>query len=177
MPKEEIAVPTLTAAEQYTARLAAYVEGKDPIKMQAETPEILARLIEGVSTEKLKQAPAPGKWSICAILAHLAEDEVASTWRYRQMIENSGTALPGFDQNEWARLGGYNTWEPREALEMFRLLRQANLRMFAKLTPEEWQCFGIHSERGRMTVKDLASQMAGHDMSHIEQARRMLAGS
>ena len=144
--------------------------------MQREAPGTLARLIEGVSTNKLKKPPAPGRWSIGAILAHLAEGEITSTWRYRQMIENSGTSLPGFDQEVWARLGDYDSWEPQVALEMFRLLRQANLRMLTNLTPEEWQRFGIHSERGRMTVKDLASQMAGHDMNHIEQVQQILGG-
>ncbi len=163
-------------AEQYKARLAAYVKGKDPIEMQRATPATLAQLIEGVSTENLKRAPAPGKWSIGAILAHLADDEIASGWRYRQMIENAGTPLSSFDQNEWARLGDYDSWEPREALELFRLLRAANLRMLAKLTPEEWERFGIHAERGRMTVRDLAAQMAGHDRNHIEQVRNILSG-
>ncbi|MBV8867761.1 MAG: DinB family protein [Acidobacteriaceae bacterium] len=176
MPNET-GMSSITPVEQYKARLAAYVKDKDPIAMQRETPGTLARLIEAVPAETLKSLPGPGKWSIVAILAHLAEDELVSSWRYRQMIENSGAMLPGFDQEEWARLGDYDSWEPREALEMFRLLREANLRMFAQLTPEEWQCFGMHSERGRMTVKELASQMAGHDMNHIDQVRKILAGS
>lgn len=177
MPNERAAAAASTEAEQYKARLAAYVEGKDPSEMQRDTPRTLARLIEGVSAERLKQPPGPGKWSICSILAHLAEDEIASSWRYRQMIENSGTILMGFDQNEWSRLGDYDSWKPDEALAMFRLLREVNLRMFARLTPEEWQRFGMHTERGRMTVRDLASQMAGHDVNHIEQVRQILAGS
>ena len=65
----------------------------------------------------------------------MAEDELSSSWRYRQMIEHDGPTLLGFDQDEWARLGDYNAWNARDALEMFRLLRQANLRMFEKLTP------------------------------------------
>lgn len=176
MPTNEAEIQTTTAAEQYKARLAAYVKDKDPLAMQREAPCMLARLIDGVPTEKLKHSPARGKWSIGAIIAHLAEDELVSSWRYRQMIENSGTSLPGFDQEVWARLGDYDSWEPQVALEMFRLLRQANLRMLTNLTPEEWQRFGIHSERGRMTVKDLASQMAGHDMKHIEQVQQILGG-
>ncbi len=177
MAKEEADTATITAAEQYKARLAAHVQGKDPIEMQREAPRTLASLMEGVPMEKLKRAPGRGKWSIGAILAHLAEDEIASSWRYRQMIENSGATLASFDQNEWARLSDYDSWEPRDALEMFRLLREANLRMLGNLTPEEWQRFGMHSERGRMTVKDLAAQMAGHDMNHIEQVRQILAVS
>jgi hypothetical protein len=174
MPTKEAEIATIKAAEEYKTRLAAYVKDKDPIAMQHEAPSTLARLIEGIPTERLKQSPAPGKWSVGAILAHLAEDEFVSSWRYRQMVENSGTNLPCFDQDEWARLSDYDSWEPREALEMFRLLREANLRMLTKLTPEEWQRFGMHSERGRMTVKDLAFQTAGHDINHIEQVRRIL---
>ena len=106
--------------------------------------------------------------------AHLAEDELASSWRYRQMIEHSGAALLGFDQDEWARLGNYESWSAREALTMFRLLREANLRMFGALTPEEWQRHGIHAERGRITVRELARHMAAHDVNHILQVSRTL---
>ncbi|MGA8026295.1 MAG: DinB family protein [Bryobacteraceae bacterium] len=176
MPTNQAEITNTAAMEQYKARIAAYTKGKDPIEMQREAPRTLARLIEGLPKEILKQSPEPGKWSIGSILAHLAEDEFASSWRYRQMIENSGTSLQGFDQELWARLGDYESWEPGEAFEMFRLLREANLRMLANLTPEEWQRFGMHSERGRMTVRDLASQMAGHDMNHIEQVRKILSG-
>jgi hypothetical protein len=162
------------SAEQYRSRLDSYVGGKDPIAMQREAPHMMARLIEGAYDEILNRRPAPGKWSVRAILAHMAEDELVSSWRYRQMIEHNGATLPGFDQDEWARLGDYDSWAPREALEMFRLLRGANLRMLARLTAEEWQHYGMHAERGRMTVADLARHMAAHDINHINQVRRLL---
>jgi hypothetical protein len=57
---------------------------------------------------------------------------------------------------------------------MFRLLREANLRMLVRLTADEWECYGIHAERGRLTVRDLARHMAGHDRNHLEQIRRAL---
>jgi hypothetical protein len=151
-----------------------HVENKDLIAMQRNAPAILAGLIEGVPDGLLSRSPATGKWSICAILAHLAEDELVSSWRYRRMIEHSGATLPGFDQDEWARLGDYTSWTPQEALDMFRLLREANLRMFGRLTADEWQRYGIHAERGRMTVEDLARHMAGHDANHINQVRHLL---
>jgi len=63
----------------------------------------------------------------------------------------------------------------QDAFEMFRLLREANLRMFARLTPAEWLRHGTHAERGRITVQDLARHMAAHDQNHIDQIRRALA--
>jgi len=167
-------VPAAETANQYQARLNSYIGDEDPIAMQRETLSIIAGLIERVPDEVLSRRPAPGKWSIRAILAHLAEDELVSSWRYRQMIEHSGATLLGFDQDKWARLGDYDSWTAGEALEMFRLLREANLRMFGRLAPEEWHCYGTHAERGRITVEELARHMAGHDVNHITQVRRLL---
>jgi hypothetical protein len=158
----------------YESRLLAYTDGQDPIAMQGETPHLLAELVEGVALEKLCARPAPAKWSVSEILAHLAEDELTTSWRYRQMIENPGVALAGFDQDLWARLGHYKTWVPEDSLQMFRLLREANLRMLARLTPSEWDLHGVHGERGPMTVRTLCRHMAGHDRNHVEQILRIL---
>lgn len=59
-------------SDDYQARLSAYTEGKDPIAMQVETPRLLAELIAGVLADKLLARPAPWKWSVGEILAHLA---------------------------------------------------------------------------------------------------------
>ena len=162
-------------AEQYKARFESYVAERDPIAMQREAPHTLAGLIAGLSDSQLTRRPAPDKWSVTEILAHLAEDELSSTWRYRQMLEHDGLELPGFDQDLWAKVGDYSSWKPQDALAMFQLLREANLRMFAQLTPEQWQHYGVHAERGKLTVQSLCRHMAAHDINHIEQVRRILA--
>lgn len=162
-------------AEQYRDRLASYVEGQDALNLQSEAPARLARLIEGVPEAKLKERPQPGRWSAVEILAHLAEDELTSSWRYRQMIEHDGETLLGFDQELWARLGNYQSWNARDALDMFRLLRDANVRMLRGLPAEEWNRSGNHAERGRLTVGELARHMAAHDVNHIKQIECLLS--
>jgi hypothetical protein len=164
----------LSAAE-YVARLRSLVEGKDPIAVQRETPAALARLIASVPEEKLNRTPAPGKWSLAAIVAHLAEAEIALSWRYRQIAEKEGAALAGYDQNLWYQLGEYDSRDLQESLAQFRLLREANLRMFARLTPDDWRRSGLHAERGLLTMRDLVAQAAGHDLSHLQQAERAIA--
>jgi hypothetical protein len=47
----------------------------------------------------------------------------------------------------------------------------------SRLTPEQWNCSGIHSERGPITVRGLARHMAAHDINHILQIERILAGN
>jgi uncharacterized damage-inducible protein DinB len=163
------------SAVEYSRRLESYVEGKDPIGMQREAPHTVARLLQGVPEPKLKQRPAPGKWSVAEIVAHLAEDELATGWRYRQILEHDYPHLESFDQDLWAALGDYGSWSAAEALALYRMLREANLRMLARLTPEQWQRAGMHRERGKLTVRELSRHMAAHDENHIRQIKKILA--
>ena len=160
--------------QPYLDRIRQFAEGEDPLQLQASTPQEIADLIANVSEPALHKRPQPGKWSVVEIIAHLAEDELVTSWRYRQMLENPGCALAGFDQDKWAAWGRYQEWEAEDALTMFRLLRDANLRLLRGLTPEEWTRSGVHAERGRITIADLARHMAGHDRNHLEQIRRLV---
>ena len=159
---------------EYLDRIRSYAKSEDPLELQSRTPVILEELLARTSRERLTTRPGPNKWSVSEILAHLAEDEIATAWRYRQMVEHNGIELAGFDQDMWARTGEYGSRVPEESLTLFRLLRAANLRFLRNLVPEQWESFGIHSERGRISVRDLALHMAGHDANHVEQIRQIL---
>lgn len=159
---------------QYKARIQGLMTGKDPVTVQRETPSKLAELVGGATAEQMGNRPAPDKWSVTEIVAHLSEAEVTAFWRYRQILEFDGCPLSPYGQELWARLGGYSERDPHESLQLFRLLRQANLQMFDRLTPEEWQRHGMHAERGEMTVKELALQIAGHDINHLAQIAAIL---
>ena len=165
----------MESVAEYTARIKAHVEGKDPIAVQRESYEVIASLVEGLSREAVDRPWAPGKWSTREILAHLADVEVANAWRYRQILQRSGVVLTPFDQDEWAKLGDYSKSDAKESLELFRMLRKNNLALFARLGEEEWQRFGMHTERGKLTLKELVTQMAGHDLNHIAQLREAAA--
>ena len=160
--------------EQYKARILGLMEGKDAVSVQRETAAKLAKLVDGAPREKLAKRPAADKWSVSEILAHLAEAEVSCFWRYRQMIEHNGSAIIPFDQDLWYKLGDYPARDPQDSLQLFRLMRDANLRMFDHLAAEQWQLGGVHRERGPMTVADLARQMAGHDVNHVAQIEKAL---
>lgn len=162
------------AADDYQAQIFSYVAGKDPLEMQEQAPKKIAALILDVPLHDLRRKPAPGKWSVLEIIAHLADDEIATGWRYRQMIEHCGCSLESFDQDLWAQLGRYERWSPGDALTLFRLLRGANLELLNGLRSEQWESFGVHRERGKITVRDLARHMAGHDINHILQIGRIL---
>jgi len=97
---------------EYLKRIGELARKNDPIELRRQTPAVLAELIAGASEEQLKTRPNPNRWSVAEILAHLAEDEIATAWRYRRMLEHKGIALAGFDQDLWARAGNYAAGNP-----------------------------------------------------------------
>jgi hypothetical protein len=161
--------------EQYKARLAGYVAGKDPVALMRETPRLFAELIHAWPLEVLRRPPAPGKWSVAEILAHLSETELANAWRYRQMLEHSGSEIMPYDQDKWARWGDYPSCDPQESLEQFRIVRERNLKLLSRLRAEEWELYGMHRERGKETIRRLAEMAAGHDVNHLEQVKSILS--
>ena len=160
--------------DEYKARILKLVEGKDPVAVQRTTVGELDRLVSGVPSERLSTRPSADRWSVAEVLAHLSEAEITAFWRYRQIIEHEGCTLSPYAQDLWAELGHYGSRDPRQSLALFRMLRETNLRMFDDLTEEQWQRKGVHAERGPMTVRDLARQIAGHDVNHLTQVKSIL---
>lgn len=161
-------------AKQYINRLIGYVDGQDPVKLQARTAKRLARLIQGVPRARLTRRPAPRKWSIAEILAHLAEDELVGGFRMRLIVGAPGTRVQGFDQDRWAKTGQYAKRDPKKSLELFRAIREANIAFYKSLTRAQRKFYGIHSERGKESVEKLFTLFAGHDINHMKQIEAIL---
>jgi len=160
--------------QQYTQRVVSYIEGQKPLAVQAATPKKLERLIKGVPTAKLRKRPAPDKWSVVEILAHLADAEIVGGFRMRLILGAPGTPVAAFDQDAWVTSGHYAKRDPRKSVEQFRVLREANLRLLKSLAPEQWQHYGMHSERGRESVEHIVKMFAGHDVNHLRQIEQIL---
>jgi hypothetical protein len=160
--------------QQYTQRIISHVEGKQSLAVQAATAKKLERLMKGVPTAKLRKRPAPDKWSVGEILAHLAEAEIAGSFRMRLILGAPGTPVAAFDQDAWVISGHYAKRDPRKSLEQFRALREANLSLLKSLTPEQWKHYGIHAERGQETIEHTVRMFAGHDINHLQQIERIL---
>ena len=160
--------------KEYIKRVTGYVEGLEPLKVQAATAKKLERLIKGVPVSTLRKRPAPDKWSVVEILAHLADTEIVGGFRIRMILGAPGTPISGFNQDAWVTSGHYDKRDPRKSVEQFRVVREANLALLKSLTPEQWKHHGVHSERGVETVEHIVRMFAGHDLHHIRQIERIL---
>jgi hypothetical protein len=161
--------------QQYTQRILSYIEGKEPLAVQAATAERLSQLIKGVSTSELRRRPAPEKWSVSEIIAHLADSEIIIGFRLRFILGSPGAPVVNCDQDQWATSGHYDKRDPQKSVELFRVLRESNLALLESLKPEQWKQYGMHSERGQESIEQMARMYAGHDINHLQQIEEILA--
>src|ERR1700751_4839158 len=116
--------PMAETFEAYRTRVLSYLGDEEPIGVQQATPPQLESRLRDVAPEELIRRPAPEKWSIAEIVAHLADAELAMAWRLRNMLANPSVALTWWNQAVWAERLGYAQQD-----ESLSALRESNLRL------------------------------------------------
>ena len=160
--------------EEYTARILGYVKGRDVLRILRSTPKNIEEGIAGVPRRRLSASPAPGKWSVAQILGHLSDMEMLWGYRIRMILERDGVEIVGMDQDAWAKNSRYELIDPRLSLETFRAIRRANLELLGRLSPRAVTRRGVHSQFGPLTISEIVSMLAGHDVNHSRQIEAIL---
>jgi len=155
-------------AQSYKNRLNGYVGDKDPIQILSLTPELLQQIVRESDPKKFHEA-VPGKWSPAQVLAHFVEGELVSAYRFRIIANDPGKPIQAYDPDQWVKNANYLVQDPKRAVEAFQVIRRMNLSFINSLPDESLDAYGIHSERGKETIKDLLRLMAGHDLNHLKQ--------
>jgi hypothetical protein len=137
--------------------------------------EIVAVATTGAAGPELDFKPAPGKWSVRAIVCHLADSEMVAGMRFRQLIAEPNPALQGYDQDAWASHLDYSHRKISQALETFRRLRGDTFELLKDLPEEAYARKGNHTEHGEMTLLDMLKTYAEHAEGHVRQIQGVRA--
>ena len=157
----------------YQGYLLSLLGEDDPAATQGSTASSLRGLAREAGSVVYRQ-PEPGEWSVGQVIAHLADAEIMMSARYRWIVAHDEPDLIGYDQDLWVERLHDDTEDVLASIEVFDVLRKANLSLWDRSGPEQRARAGIHSERGRESF-DLSFRMiAGHDRLHLGQIRRAL---
>jgi uncharacterized damage-inducible protein DinB len=146
--------------------------GRDAAKVIAETPVRLGLILDGLSAAEIETRPAPGKWSVREIIAHLADCEVVWAWRLRQALGEEHAVIQPFEQDAWAKV--YGAYSLEAAWTTFKALRGWNIAFVSALTEEDKRKAITHPKYGEQTLWSLVMVMAGHDLHHLAGLKRNL---
>jgi uncharacterized damage-inducible protein DinB len=145
---------------------AEVLGGLDAQAVIAETPVRLGRVLERVTAEEAEVRPAVGKWNLREVMAHLADCEIAWSWRLRIAYEKERAEMQPFDQDPWAKMYGQYSMEMAKAT--FFALRAWNVALVEGLSEADKRKAIVHPERGEETLWTIVQIMAGHDLHHLK---------
>lgn len=155
-------------AKAYQDHLSSLVGADDPERVQSETPARLRALARSAG-EALRTAPAPGEWSPLECLGHIVDAEMVYATRYRWIVAHDAPPLIGYDQDRWVASLRHNEGDPERLLRVFEVLREENLRFWARTSEQDRARAGLHAERGPETLGLSFRLIAGHDRFHLQQ--------
>jgi hypothetical protein len=143
---------------------------KGVLEILSTTPENLKREISALSRREMLARPAPHKWSVQEVLAHLADvEEVGMRARVAAMVEHDRPTLLPIDQEARAVELKYNTVDPRRSMARLEQQRRANVKWLRKLSPAKLKRTGIHQQVGEISAQELITEWAFHDLGHLKQ--------
>lgn len=155
--------------ERYVTALA----GRAPIDAMAGAPGRIAKAIRGLDERELARRPAPGKWSIKEVIAHLADGEVIVGSRVRMVAAMERPQLVGYDQDAFVDRLGVDQVDTKHLLAAFDAARALNVALYKRLPKTAFGRVGLHTERGEESVAAMLAMYAGHDVIHEQQIAQM----
>ena len=132
-------------------------------QQSSETQKVLASIDEARGSFRY----AESKWSVKEVVGHVVDAERIMGYRALAVARGEATSLPGFDEEDYVRNAGFDTWRLGDLAEAYALGRRSNLVFFTNLPEEAWNRRGVANDTP-VTVRALAFIIVGHERHHLK---------
>jgi hypothetical protein len=150
---------------------------QDTLALLARTPAALHALLRDLPAFWTSCNEGEGTWTVFDVVGHLVDaDRVNWMPRLKHLREFGETrAFAPFDRGSHLREGQGKTLP--QLLDQFCDLRACNLAELRALNlqPSDLDRRGLHPSLGSVTLAELLSAWAAHDLTHLHQISRIMA--
>jgi hypothetical protein len=143
-------------------------DGLDGLDLLEETPAMLRSLVRELSHEDFRWKPAPERFSVAEVLAHLSHSEGHC---YRMRVDRFlNEELPEFEQDDAQMyLDLYRDADAEDAFQAFNAQRETNIAFLRTLPRSAGRRKAMHKAVGEFTLQQMLHEWAMHDLGHIRQ--------
>src|SRR5688572_11647144 len=138
------------------------------------TPVMLRCLMEELSEEDVRWKPAPDRFSIGEVLAHLSHSE----WHcYRARVDRFiSEDRPELEPDDaQMHLDLYAKTDPEDAFDHFEEQRETNIDYLRELPVSAGKRVAFHKGAGtEITLENMLHEWAMHDLGHIRQIAELV---
>lgn len=158
----------------YAGYVALVPEEEILAVLETQLDDLLA-LLRSVPEEQETVRHPPYTWSIKEVVGHLTDAERIFGCRALRFARSDPTPLPGFDENAYARVAGFDRLPLGDLVSEFEAVRRAHLWFFRNLPDAAWPRTG-EANGNVVSVRALAYIIAGHTRHHTAILRQRLSG-
>ncbi len=150
---------------------------ENTIALLARTPATLNSLLRDLPEAWTARNEGENTWSAFDVVGHLIHGERTDWMPRAKMILQFGDDLAFEPFDRWAQVRESQGKSLDQLLDEFARLRSANLADLRALNlrPEDLHLRGRHPALGVVTLSELLSTWAAHDLTHLHQISRIMA--
>lgn len=138
------------------------------------TPQILRGLMAGLSEDDVRWKPAPDRFSIGEVLAHLSHSE----WHcYRMRVDRfMAEDRPELEPDDASfHLDLYSKTDPEDAFDRFEEEREKNVEYLRDLPASAGRRIAFHKGANtEVTLNNMLHEWAMHDLGHVRQIAELV---
>lgn len=147
------------------------------LEILERTPSTLRTMLSGISEPWYSNNEGGETWSPYDVIGHLVHGE-RTDWMTRMEIclsDGPDKQFAPFDR--FAQFHESKGKSLEQLLTEFETARKGNLDLWKakNLSPEDYHKTGVHPAFGEVTLAQLVSTWAVHDLNHIAQVSRVMA--
>jgi uncharacterized damage-inducible protein DinB len=141
------------------------VEETDPLQALRTSGDRTAQVVASITEAQQDYRYAEGKWSIRELLCHMIDAERIFAYRALRFGRNDQTALPGWEENDYAPHANAAGRSLSQITGEMQRLRLSTIDLFEGFTEEMLWRKGI-ANNTEISVAALGFVIAGHETHH-----------
>ena len=163
--KAPLARPKAGEYAPYYEKYISLVPGNDVFGVLEAQRLLMLQLFTAHTERDGNFRYAADKWSVKEVLGHVNDSERIFAYRALCIARGDQNSLPGFEQDDYVRTGGFGERTLAAIGEEFAHIRNATIALFRSLGKEAWQRRGT-ANKNEISVRALAFIVAGHELHH-----------
>ena len=140
-----------------------------------EATDLFLNLISTFDENSLDQSDGEG-WTPRQVIHHVADSEAQSYARLRRLVAEPGTMIQGYDEGAWGENAtlGYSELPIDISVAVYKAVRASSLEIIKRLTEDQLNNSGNHSESGAYTIHNWLDNYINHSRDHASQIHNIL---
>jgi uncharacterized damage-inducible protein DinB len=154
---------------EYSTFNATYVNmvgDQDVLKLLIQSKKNTHAMFSNIPVHKEEYAYAEGKWTIKEVVAHMIDTERIFAYRLLAIARGEKQPLPGFEQDDYAKLSFANKRVLDDLADEFRTVRETTIYLVQNLNGQQLTTIGTASNCP-ISVRALIYMIAGHEQYHL----------